>query len=48
MEIRLGNNVNRYLNQGGGSVGVTASLLDDYLTIDGKPLLVMSGLKRKR
>ena len=29
---QIGNNVNRYLNQGGGSVGVTASLVDDYLT----------------
>lgn len=34
---QIGNNTNRYLNQGGGSVGVTASLVDDYLTIDGKP-----------
>lgn len=36
---QVGNNVNRYLNQGGGSVGVTASLIDDYLTIDGKPFV---------
>ncbi len=35
----IGNNVNRYLNKGGGSVGVTASLVDDYLTIDGRPFL---------
>lgn len=34
---QVGNNVDRYLNQGGGSIGVTASLVDDYLTIDGKP-----------
>lgn len=33
----IGNNVDRYLNQGGGSLGVSASLVDDYLTIDGKP-----------
>lgn len=33
----VGNNVDRYLNRGGGSVGMTASLVDDYLTIDGKP-----------
>ena len=45
---QIGNNVNRYLNQGGGSVGVTASLVDDYLTIMVNRLLVMSGLKRKR
>lgn len=36
---QIGNNVNRYLNQGGGSVGVTASLVDDYLTRDGKPFV---------
>lgn len=36
---QIGNNVNRYLNQGGGSIGVTASLVDDYLTRDGKPLV---------
>lgn len=35
----IGNNVDRYLNQGGGSCGVTASLVDDYLTIDGKPFV---------
>lgn len=34
---QVGNGVNRYLNQGGGGVGITASLVDDYLTIDGKP-----------
>lgn len=36
---QVGNNVNRYLNQGGGGVGVTASLVDDYLTRDGKPFV---------
>lgn len=36
---QIGNNVNRYLNQGGGGVGVDASLVDDYLTIDGKPFI---------
>ena len=35
--INLGNNTNRYLNEGGGEAGVNASLIDDYLTIDGKP-----------
>jgi hypothetical protein len=35
----IGNNVNRYLNQGGGSLGVSASLVDDYLTADGKPFV---------
>ena len=36
---QIGNNVTRYLNQGGGACGVTASLVDDYLTIDGRPFL---------
>ncbi|WP_172917969.1 RagB/SusD family nutrient uptake outer membrane protein [Capnocytophaga canis] len=36
---QVGNNVNRYLNKGGGSVGVTASLVDDYLTISGTPFI---------
>lgn len=33
----IGNSVDRYLNTGGAGVGATASLVDDYLTIDGKP-----------
>ena len=36
---QIGNNVDRYLNQGGGGIGVTASLVDDYLTRDGRPFL---------
>ncbi|MCM1111279.1 MAG: RagB/SusD family nutrient uptake outer membrane protein [Clostridium sp.] len=35
----IGNCVDRYLNQGGGSAGVCASLVDDYLTIDGRPFV---------
>lgn len=35
----VGNSVDRYLNQGGGGIGVTSSLVDDYLTIDGKPFV---------
>ena len=35
----IGNSVDRYLNQGGGGTGVNASLVDDYLTIDGKPFI---------
>ena len=35
----IGNNVDRYLNKGGGSTGITASLVDDYLTIDGQPFV---------
>ena len=34
---QVGNNVDRYLNKGGGGVGATSSLVNDYLTIDGKP-----------
>ena len=40
--------VNRYLNQGGGSVGVTASLVDDYLTIDGKPFVGDERIEAKK
>jgi hypothetical protein len=35
----VGNSVTRYLNKGGGGTGVTLSLIDDYLTIDGKPFV---------
>ncbi len=35
----VGNSVTRYLNKGGGGTGVTLSLVDDYLTIDGKPFV---------
>lgn len=45
---QIGNNVNRYLNQGGGSVGVTASLIDDYLTIDGKPFVGNQKVEAKK
>ncbi len=44
----IGNNVNRYLNRGGGSIGVTASLVDDYLTIDGKPFVGEQVIKTKK
>lgn len=45
---QVGNNVNRYLNQGGGSVGVTASLIDDYLTKDGKPFVGAALINAKK
>lgn len=45
---QVGNNVNRYLNQGGGSVGVASSLIDDYLTIDGKPFIGAPRLEAKK
>lgn len=35
----VGNSVTRYLNKGGGGSGVTLSLVDDYLTRDGKPFV---------
>lgn len=33
----IGHSVTRFQNLGGGQKGITASLVDDYLTIDGKP-----------
>ncbi len=45
---QVGNSVTRYLNTGGGNVGVTASLVDDYLTIDGRPLVGEELLNAKR
>lgn len=44
----VGNNVNRYLNTGGGGIGVTSSLVDDYLTIDGKPFIGADKLNAKK
>lgn len=44
----IGNDVNRYLNKGGGGGGVTASLVDDYLTIDGKPFVGAARLEAKK
>ena len=35
---KVGNSVTRYLNTGGGNIGVCASLVDDYLSRDGRPL----------
>lgn len=45
---KIGNNVNRYLNQGGGGIGVTASLVDDYLTRAGRPFLSPEKLEAKK
>lgn len=44
----VGNNVNRYLNEGGGSIGISASLVDDYLTIDGRPFTGEEKLEAKK
>ncbi len=43
----VGNSVDRYLNQGGGSSGVTASLVDDYLTRAGSPFVGAAVLTAK-
>lgn len=45
---QIGNSVTRYLNTGGGNIGVTASLVDDYLTIDGKPFIGEERMAAKR
>jgi len=45
---QIGNNVNRYLNMGGGNAGVTASLVDDYLTIDGRPFVGEEQINAKK
>jgi len=45
---QVGNNVNRYLNMGGGSAGVTASLVNDYLTIDGRPFIGEEQIEAKK
>jgi len=42
------NDVNRYLNTGGGNVGLTASLVDDYLTIDGRPFIGQEKIEAKK
>lgn len=41
---KIGHSVTRYLNNGGGDLGVTLSLVDDYLTIDGK---IFAGTERE-
>ena len=45
---QVGNSVNRYLNEGGGGFGITASLVDDYLTIDGRPFTGDERLEAKK
>ncbi len=45
---QVGNNVTRYLNTGGGGVGVTASLVDDYLSRDGRALSSAELLELKK
>lgn len=43
----IGHNVTYYACQGGGQIGVSASLVDDYLTIDGKPFTGNAKLEAK-
>ncbi|HLS37627.1 MAG TPA: RagB/SusD family nutrient uptake outer membrane protein [Sphingobacterium bovisgrunnientis] len=40
----IGHGVSKYLSTGGGDIGVTLSLVDDYLTRDGRPF---AGAERK-
>lgn len=44
----IGHNVTYYACQGGGQIGVSASLVDDYLTKEGKPFTGANKLKAKR
>ncbi|EGF52606.1 RagB/SusD family nutrient uptake outer membrane protein [Bacteroides fluxus] len=45
---QVGNSVTRYLNTGGGGIGITANLVDDYLTIDGRPFVGEEKMAAKR
>ena len=45
---KVGNSVTRYLNTGGGNIGICASLVDDYLSRDGRPLLGNELLELKK
>lgn len=38
--INIGHSVTRYLNKGGGIMGASKSLVDDYLTVDGQVLTI--------
>lgn len=44
----IGHSVTRYLNKGGGICGVSASLVDDYLTKEGKPFVGSERLEAKK
>lgn len=45
---QIGNNVDRYLNGGGGGMGLTASLVDDYLTNEGTPFIGKAKIEAKK
>lgn len=40
----VGHSITRYLNEGGGNVGLSLSLIDDYLTNDGR---IFQGIERE-
>ena len=42
----IGHSVTRYLNKGGGTCGASASLVDDYLTKEGKPTWIWNALDK--
>ena len=44
----IGHAVTRFLNKGGGQCGPSAGLVDDYLTIDGRPFVGDEKLAAKR
>lgn len=44
----IGHNVTYYACEGGGQIGVSASLVDDYLTKEGKPFTGNAKLEAKR
>ena len=44
----IGHAVTRFLNKGGGQCGPSAGLVDDYLTIDGRPFVGAEKLAAKR
>ena len=44
----IGHAVTRFLNKGGGQCGPSAGLIDDYLTIDGRPFVGDEKLAAKR
>ena len=44
----IGHAVTRFLNKGGGQCGPSANLVDDYLTIDGRPFVGDEKLAAKR
>ncbi|MDD2283945.1 MAG: RagB/SusD family nutrient uptake outer membrane protein [Paludibacter sp.] len=39
----IGHSVTRYINEGGGQTGISQSLIDDYLSVDGK---IFTGVER--